>query len=230
MIKIGIYADNDKGGWWTSVTTSPLSRPFKRHWETEGIARAYEQLVHSGIKLDVDSDIVRGTVDSSTDKVREGAIVHNDPNEERNTNMTTNYSAIAALLSDDVVGYGCSFTALTKTGKATSKVYVFKGLRDSYEAEDCVVVPGASDYAVAYIVEANLELDFDSTLVYKWVIDKVDFTAYDDIIEQEESAIDKIKSAKKRKGREEIKEALLADVADDIPVLTFTSSEEKIND
>lgn len=78
------------------------------------------------------------------------------------------------------------------------------------EKEDLIVIDVKGTTKLAYVDEIHDEpqIDFDSNIDYKWIIQKVDFTEYNKILEAEKEALKKIKAAKRAKEKQEIIEGL----------------------
>jgi hypothetical protein len=69
------------------------------------------------------------------------------------------------------------------------------------------------------IEEVDVDFDFDLETSVKWIVSKVDKEAYSQILEQEKSAIAKIKKAELRKKRTDLRDALYGDYADELETL-----------
>lgn len=120
-----------------------------------------------------------------------------------------NHSTAIFLISDACRGIGCVFED-TKHAKQ----YTFKTLDPDIAIGDMVLVPSDNDnfrLKVVKVAALDVEPDFDSRIEYKWIVGKVDSADHDTIKAQEEAAIEKVKSAQKRKRREELRDALIAD-------------------
>ena len=91
--------------------------------------------------------------------------------------------------------------------------YVFKSFDQSIKVDDMVVIPTDSRYkqTVGKVVEVDLDIDIDSSIQFKWIIDKVDLAAHQNVLDLEADAVKKIKSAEMLSKRKELSEKLKAD-------------------
>ena len=106
---------------------------------------------------------------------------------------------------------------------------LFKTLDPSIQVGDYVVVQTDTRHhmTVCKVAGVDVEPDFDSGKEIKWIIGVVEKADFDDLTRQENEAIARIKSAEKRKKREELREALLADANGDLKALPIYSQAEK---
>lgn len=136
-----------------------------------------------------------------------------------------NYSTAVFLINQKVRAVAVNYEPGEK------KVTVFKTLDETIVKDDYVVVPTDTrhKFTVSRVVEADVDVDFDSSEQMAWVVARVDRAAYDRTLRQEEDAVRVVKSAEIRKKREDLAAAMLkdhmtavrslelADVADDKP-------------
>ena len=123
-----------------------------------------------------------------------------------------NYSTAIFLISDAVRGVMVAYEA-----DENAPLTFFKTLNSNIKVDDYVVVPTNSRHkmTVCQVREVDVEPDFDLREDVKWIIGTVDRADFEDIQAQESTAITRIQSAEKRKKREELRDALLADVGED---------------
>lgn len=127
-----------------------------------------------------------------------------------------NYSTAIFLISDQAR----AIVATYETGEKAPRT-VFKTLDARVKVDDYVVVPTDTRHSmtVCRVVEVDVEPDFDSATEIKWIIGTVETADFDDLKRQEEEAVGKIKAAEKRKKREELRQALIADAEGDLKML-----------
>lgn len=118
-----------------------------------------------------------------------------------------NYSTAVFLINKHVRALACTYEAPDNSPRT-----LFKTLDDTIKAGDFVVVPTDSRHSmtVVKVVEADVDVDFDSSVQVKWIIGKVDRAAYEQTLVQEAAAIQEIKRAELRKKREDLAGSLLA--------------------
>jgi hypothetical protein len=122
-----------------------------------------------------------------------------------------NHSLAVFLISKDVR----AVKVVYKPGKDAAR-YTFKTFDPTIQVDDYVVVPTGDKnidhmMKVCKVVETDIEPDFDSSADFKWIVAKVDRTAYEKTLEDEGDAIAKIRSAEKRRRRKELAKDLLDD-------------------
>lgn len=127
-----------------------------------------------------------------------------------------NYSTAIFLISEQARAVMVTYE--DHEGAARS---MYKTLDKRIKVDDYVVVPTDTRHhmTVCKVVETDIEPDFDSSKDVNWIIGTVSTANYEDLKEQETEAIAKIRSAEKRRKREELRDALIADAGDDIKAL-----------
>lgn len=138
-----------------------------------------------------------------------------------------NYTTAIFLISDQARGVLVTYEK-DDVGKKADRTF-FKTLNPKIKVDDYVVVPTNTRHhmTVCKVVEVDVEPDFNTSKDVEWIIGVVDPANFEDLKAQEADAIAKIKSAEKRRMREELREKLLADVGSDIKALPIYSSGEK---
>ncbi len=131
-----------------------------------------------------------------------------------------NYSRAIFLISDDVRAVNVTYEAGDDAPRT-----MFKTFDPDISPNDFVVVPTNTRHkmTVCKVVEVDVEPDLESGSHLDWIIGVVDRVNFEDITRQENEAIDKIKAAEKRRKREELRKALLADAEDEIKALPIAS-------
>jgi hypothetical protein len=126
------------------------------------------------------------------------------PTEEKRTGM--NYSTAVFLINNEV-------RAVKGVYQDEGNTAIFKTLDKTIKKDDLVVVPTTTRHkmTVFKITETDVDVDMDSQVKIDWIIQKVDEAPYKVLLEQENDAIQKIKSAEIRKKRTELREALFKD-------------------
>lgn len=137
-----------------------------------------------------------------------------------------NYDLAIFLISEKVRGVTVSYE-VDAQGKATS-TSLCKTFDHSIKVGDFAVVPTDTRHKMtACRVEAvDVEPDFDSTGPFKWIIGVIDRANFEDIKAQEEEAVSRIKSAEKRRRREQLRKDLIQDAEGDLKALPIYSPHE----
>jgi hypothetical protein len=88
---------------------------------------------------------------------------------------------------------------------------IFKTIIQDLKIDDFAVVESGTRWnmTTVKIVEVDVEVDFDSSKVVGWVIQKINVRGHEDIKKMEATAIDLIKKGELRKRREDIKKNTL---------------------
>jgi hypothetical protein len=92
----------------------------------------------------------------------------------------------------------------------------FKTLDDGLKVDDYVIIPTHTrhGFTVCKVVEVDFRVNFDSHEQWAWIVGKVDKTMYDDILEQERKALDRIGKAEENRKRKELADALKLEEVD----------------
>lgn len=110
---------------------------------------------------------------------------------------------IAALLIDGMKTVGVRF-------RDTGKVYTYKTL-DDYEVGDFAVVftpRNTFDVVMITRVDKVPQIDVDSGLSYKWLVQRIDATQYDSLVDREQEFNNKLLEVQASKLAEQAKAAL----------------------
>lgn len=122
-----------------------------------------------------------------------------------------NYTTAVFLINSAVRAVICTYEA-----EDAAKRTMFKTLDKTIRTGDFVVVPTDTRHkmTVCKVVETDVDVDFDNPACVHWIIRKVDTAPYQTTLAQEADAIAAIKSAEKTKKRNELREAMMADVVE----------------
>ena len=139
-----------------------------------------------------------------------------------------NYSKAIFLINDDVIAVRCSYAPAAGTTvpvpldkepkfNRPEEWTTFKTFNKDLKVGDYVVVPSGTRWGVTVcrVAEVDIDLDLETGEDVGWIIGRVSLEDYKRLQAQEEQAIAAIKSAQKRKKREELKEAMLADMPEE---------------
>ena len=132
-----------------------------------------------------------------------------------------NYSTAVFLINHNIRAVVGTYEAGDNAPRTT-----FKTLDPSLKEGDFVVVPTTTRHnmTVVKIVAVDVDVDFDNSSAMQWVICKINQAPYNDVLAQEASAINAIKSAETRRKRDELRDALLKDQAEIIKALPIASA------
>lgn len=131
-----------------------------------------------------------------------------------------NYSTAVFIINKHVRGVHCRYVPAegdpgydknAAVGKKDREVSLFKTLDPAVSAGDLVVVPTKTrhGFTVVRVVEVDVEVDFDSKDDCQWVAARFDPSEYQQTLEQEKVAVDKLRVIHANKRRRE----LAADIA-----------------
>lgn len=117
-----------------------------------------------------------------------------------------NFTTAIFLISDAARAVKCIY-------EEGDKPKTFKTLNPDIKVDDLVVVPTESRifHTVVKVVEVDVDVDFDDSVPMQWIIGKVDMDAHETVVKQEEEAISLVKSAEKKRKREQLRADLIAD-------------------
>lgn len=117
-----------------------------------------------------------------------------------------NYSTAVFLINDSV---RCIAATYEENGKDT----LFKTLDPSIQVGDLVIVPTDTRHkmTVVKVTRVDVDVDLDAPASMDWVVDAVDDGEFKKVIDMEKAAIETIKSAERRKKRDDMREAIFRD-------------------
>lgn len=95
-----------------------------------------------------------------------------------------------------------------------AKRTMFKTLDPDIDVDDLVIVPTDTrhKFTVCKVVEVDVDVDYASPVQIQWIVGTVDLDPYTDLLDKEKAALRTIRSAEIRRERENLKNALLADL------------------
>lgn len=107
---------------------------------------------------------------------------------------------------------------------------MFKTLDEAIKVDDYVVVPTQTRHGmtVCKVVEVDVNVDFDSPKQVDWIVDKVDNSHYEEVLGQEATMADAVRSAEATKKRNELRAALLADNVERFKALPIAHLQETL--
>lgn len=134
-----------------------------------------------------------------------------------------NYSTSVFLINQKVRAISCNYEPNER------KITVYKSLDETIAAGDFVVVPTETRhrFTVARVVEVDVDVDFDSNEQMNWIVARVDKTAHELTLKQEEAAIAVVKSAEIRRKRDELAAAMLKDNKEKFKLLDLADLGDK---
>lgn len=125
-----------------------------------------------------------------------------------------NYSTAVFLINDKARIIKASYE-LNSDGTPQSLI-AFKTFDSTLVKGDFVVVPTDTRHKLTVVRVEEVDIDTDDYLDFygemKWVVSKVDMQSYSKCLDMEQEAIRTIKSAEKRKKKEELRKTILADL------------------
>jgi len=118
-----------------------------------------------------------------------------------------NYSTAVFLINNKVRAIKCTYEADDKAAKRT----LFKTMDETIRVGDFVIVPTDTRHnmTVCKVVEVDVDVNFEDPTKVDWIIGTVDRSNYEEVLAQEDTAIQKIKAAELRKKREDLRDSLL---------------------
>lgn len=102
---------------------------------------------------------------------------------------------------------------------------LFKTMDQTVAVGDIMVVQSSTrlEVTTVKIVEVDVDINFDSNVLIKWAISKVDMQAFAEVLAQENEAIAAVNSAERKRKKEALRQSLFADHEDKIKVLALSS-------
>ena len=136
-----------------------------------------------------------------------------------------NYSTAVFLINDKVRAIACSYDQQPLPPGVKPPVTIFKSFDTTLKAGDYVVIPTGTRHGktVVKVEEVDVEFDIETNTQMAWIISKVDETAYEQTLAQEQEAIKVIQSAEKTKKRTALRDAVLADSEAKLAVLSISA-------
>lgn len=132
-----------------------------------------------------------------------------------------NNSTIVLLIND-------SARAIKATYENGHSPSLFKTLDQTIAVDDLVVVETTTRHGmtVVKVTEVDIDVDFDADTDVKWVVHKINASAYQSILEQEKEAIAAVHSAERRRKKEQLRDSLFADHQERLKALAISNVTE----
>ena len=132
-----------------------------------------------------------------------------------------NYSTAVFLINDQVRAIACTYE---ENGPTT----IFKTLNPDIQVDDLVIVPTSTRHmmTVCKVTEVDIDIDYDSPTQMSWIVDTVDTSGFDLVLGQEAQAIEAVKSAEKRRRKDELRAAVFKDQEESMKSLAITSLDD----
>lgn len=127
---------------------------------------------------------------------------------------------MSSLLADLILAEKENFKFVAVTFapySTTGNKYYYKTLLDIEEGDFVAVTTPGNKHQVVQVEEVldYTEADIDEKITYKWVVQKIDFTAYEQVVEMEANLSKQLKTAERRRRLTEMKEDALSFLSDD---------------
>lgn len=131
-----------------------------------------------------------------------------------------NYSTAIFLINKNARAIVATYEA-----EDNAKRTVFKTLDHDIKTGDFVIVPTDTRHkmTVCKVVDTDVDVDFDSATPMLWVISRIFRAPHEEILAQEQVAIQAIKSAEVRKKRDEMRDALFKDHLETLKALPIAA-------
>ena len=134
-----------------------------------------------------------------------------------NTTISVHASRKIFVANENVKGLLAIYDFEPKDKPNSVKRTFFKTFDDTIAEGDYLIVPSGTRHnmTTVKVVAINVECDLADQTPVDWVIGKIDRRAYETLITREGEMLNTIRSAEKKKMREELKAAVFADVPED---------------
>ncbi|TXH08926.1 MAG: hypothetical protein E6R04_09775 [Spirochaetes bacterium] len=130
------------------------------------------------------------------------------------TDRDVQLTHLLTLLQNDYTTVTVRYTQATPRGDMATRAYTYKAPKSmELVPGDHVLVFAKDTPLVGRVVKVDDEPDVDFTRPYalKWVVQKLDFTQYEQQQEREAAAIRHLRSSRSRKAREQMLRDLIGD-------------------
>jgi len=121
----------------------------------------------------------------------------------------------------------CYNTSSDSMNLRNNRFYTFK-TNLNLKVEDLVIVEGSGCFKTVRVVVVHDEpqIDLDADFDYKWVVSKLDLTAYNEIVEGEKAALKLLTNMERDKVRKAAQEQLVELYGDKVPMLDYSKGEK----
>jgi len=140
-----------------------------------------------------------------------------------------NYSSAVMIINHEIRAIRTSYEPGTN-GKEPN-TYIYKTIDKTIKKGDFVVVPTDTrwGYTVNKVEAVDVDVDFDSDVILKWILNKVDVAGNKVTIQEEDKWVSALQESEKRKRREELKKQLLETHGDEVGSLMITAAKPVIH-
>lgn len=132
-------------------------------------------------------------------------------------------SKIVFLINDSARAVGARY-------EPHGPVEVFKTLDPSIEVGDMIVVESGTrwDMTTAKVCEVDVDVNLDSDTPVKWVVQKIDSEAFDQIKEKEKAAVDAVQVAERSRKKKELRDSMFKHHEDTLKGLAIADHTEVV--
>lgn len=119
-----------------------------------------------------------------------------------------NHSTTVFIANEDVRALRVSYE--DNTYKEKEDKYIFKTFDKNIMVDDFVVIPTNTRHnmTVGKVIEVDVDVNFDSTHEFKWIIDRVNRKPYEEVLEQEQKIIKEVRVIELAHKRTQLQSAL----------------------
>ncbi len=139
-----------------------------------------------------------------------------------------NYSSAVMIINHDIRAIRTSYEPGTN-GKEPS-TYIYKTIDKTIKKGDYVVVPTDTrwGFTVNRVEAVDVDVDFDSDVILKWILSKVDVAGNKQTIQEEEKWVMALQQSEKLKRREALAKQLVETHGESVKQLMITASQPVI--
>ncbi len=140
-----------------------------------------------------------------------------------------NYSSAVMIINHDIRAIRTSYEP-GKDGKDPA-TFTFKTIDKTIKKGDYVVVPTDTrwGYTVNKVEAVDVDVDFDSDVILRWILNKVDVDGNKKTTEEEGKWVLALQESEKRKRREALRKQLEDTHGEEVNKLMITASKPVIN-
>ncbi len=149
------------------------------------------------------------------------------PINKRKTKM--NYSSAVMIINHDIRAIRTSYEP-GSNGKEPS-TFIFKTIDPTIKRGDFVVVPTDTrwGFTVNRVEAVDVDVDFDSDVILKWILSKVDVDGNRQTVAEEEKWVMALQQSEKLKRREALAKQLVETHGDQVKSLMITAGQPVIH-
>jgi len=121
-----------------------------------------------------------------------------------------NLTTAIFLVNRDVRGIAVKFGHNMDTTQDIRTAYTYKSLDQTIKKDDLVIVPSGTGhkFTIARVSDVDVDIDYESSIQYKWIAGKFDPQPYEDLLKKEEKVIEVVRKAEFGRKRKELAAAL----------------------